>query len=137
MSEENEQPKNVSCFELSDGQVQLIASGGQPTYFYQLLDSNYKHKTYLILGASGTYTFLVNDLNNCTDTFSLQITEPEELIFDRKNPSFHSDIICFGGNEGQPKLKQVEVYLTIPIFLMVECPKALDYSPTYQQDYMH
>lgn len=92
--------QNVSCFGLSDGQVQLIATGGQPTYFYQLLDSTFQTQNTFDNLASGNYTFLVNDLNNCTDTFSLQITEPDELIL-IENPFFHSDIICFGGNEGQ------------------------------------
>ena len=128
--------QNVRCFGLSDGQVQLIASGGQPTYFYQLLDSTLQTQNIFDNLASGNYTFLVNDLNNCTDTFSLQITEPDELIL-IENPSFHSDIICFGGNEGQLQVEASGGLPNYTYFLDGGIPQSSGLFMTYQQDYMH
>lgn len=69
---------NVSCFGLSDAGLNLQVTGGVQTYSYSW--SNGSTSQNLAAVPAGTYQVIITDQNNCTDTASIAITEPAELV---------------------------------------------------------
>lgn len=86
---------DVVCFAESNGSASVLASGGTPTYSY--LWSNGQSTDILTSVVAGTYSVVVTDLNNCTSTSSVTITEPAELtgIISGTNSS------CAGAADGE------------------------------------
>ncbi len=73
---------NLTCFENATGSFQVIPTGGTPTYSYSWLKDNisYAGTTNSITGLSiGNYTVVVKDANNCTLSYSANITQPSAL----------------------------------------------------------
>jgi hypothetical protein len=70
--------KNVSCFQGSDGSIQVAASGGTPGYVYswQPVVGSGPFVTGLKIG---TVTVTVIDLKGCTQTQAITITEPTAI----------------------------------------------------------
>lgn len=79
---------NVSCFGLSDGTVDITVSGGTITSDY-----NYNWSTAngsgLVNGnadqsglSAGTYNLTVTDNNSCSETASIIINQPDEIVID-------------------------------------------------------
>jgi gliding motility-associated-like protein len=89
--------QDISCFGLSDGSVNAAASGGIPGYAYQW-DAATNNQT----GAdalnlpTGTYNVTVTDINSCTFTSSITVTEPPLLAV----VATSTDVVCFGNNDG-------------------------------------
>ncbi|MBL4577645.1 MAG: PKD domain-containing protein, partial [Flavobacteriales bacterium] len=75
---------DVSCFGNNDGIIDLVPTptGGTPPYAYVWLPSgiagNVQTATNL---AAGTDTVITTDLNGCTETTIVTVTEPAELLF--------------------------------------------------------
>jgi gliding motility-associated-like protein len=87
---------NVSCFGGNDGMASVVVSGGTPGYTYQWLPGGSTATNIFNLTAN-TYTLNVTDANNCTQTISVVITEPTQLV---TVTSSISNVSCFGGNNG-------------------------------------
>jgi len=70
--------KNVSCHGLSNGEVEVNASGGNAPYSYVWSSGQ---TTQFISGLSaGVYTATVTDAIGCTAEASIQITQPDLLM---------------------------------------------------------
>lgn len=94
---------NVSCNGLSDAEVTVSVDGGVSPYQYQWSNAILPTKT-LLQGSptnsnltAGTYTLAVTDLNACSVTYTVTITEPDELDVDLDT---QIDVSCFGGDDG-------------------------------------
>ncbi len=69
---------NVSCFNLTDGDIYITATGGTGTLSY-LWSTNAVTQNLLNVGA-GTYTVTVTDQNSCTAVASATIQQPGALL---------------------------------------------------------
>jgi hypothetical protein len=69
----------VQCFELNNGQISLVVTGGTGAYTYLWSDGNTsQNRTGL---APGTYSVTVTDANNCTQSLGgLEITQPAAAL---------------------------------------------------------
>ena len=81
---------NISCFGLNDGAVTLNILGGTSPYFEDWGISDSSALTV------GYHYFSVTDINNCSSSDSVQISEPTELIYSYSA----SNVSCFGFNDG-------------------------------------
>ncbi|MDZ4824429.1 MAG: T9SS type A sorting domain-containing protein [Flavobacteriales bacterium] len=70
---------DVTCFGFGNGQVNVTAAGGSPTYFYNIGLGNSTSGLFTSLGPM-LQTIIVTDLNDCADTVSVLISEPNELL---------------------------------------------------------
>ena len=88
---------NVSCYNGSNGSVNIDISGGTPPYNYQW---NNGATTQNITGiSSGTYAVTITDSKGCTSlTSSISVTQPQGAL--SAGASSVNDISCFGGNNG-------------------------------------
>jgi gliding motility-associated-like protein len=89
--------RDVSCFGLTDGQAEVVASGGTAGYTYQW---DYNAGTQISTRANnlgaGTYNVTVTDINLCESIGSITIYEPTEVL-----PSIvKTDVLCFGNSDG-------------------------------------
>jgi gliding motility-associated-like protein len=94
-----------TCFSDGDGQVQLFASGGTAPYTFDWPLFNIVGSVSSFSPATlseGTYTTIVEDVNGCTDTLLVVMTEPLEVTADITVVSSYNgyDIECNGGNNG-------------------------------------
>ncbi|MCE2846925.1 MAG: gliding motility-associated C-terminal domain-containing protein [Sphingobacteriales bacterium] len=79
---------NVACFGDSSGQVEIAAAGGTAPYF----------GAGTVGGLSaGTYSYIVTDLNGCSESISVTISEPAALV---ASSSAQVNASCFGNNDG-------------------------------------
>jgi len=85
---------NISCFNGSDGAINLTASGGTSGYTYKWNDgATDEDRTNL---SQGSYTVTATDVNGCTATATANIGQPNELIAS----TTATDASCFGSNNG-------------------------------------
>jgi len=95
----------ISCNGADDGSINLNVSGGTTDYSYAWTktgDASYSATSEDLSNLSpGTYNVTVTDANNCTDTASFTITEPDELTI--ADAGLSTAIDCFDGN-GQIKV---------------------------------
>ncbi|MEL1230914.1 MAG: SprB repeat-containing protein, partial [Candidatus Neomarinimicrobiota bacterium] len=94
---------NISCNGSDDGSIDLSVSGGTASYSYSWTGPNSFTSTNEDLTdlSPGTYTVIVTDANNCTDTESFTITEPDELLIQDATTS--TEIECYG-DDGEIKV---------------------------------
>ncbi len=92
--------ENITCSGEMDGVITLTVTGGTlqtmgcTDYLY---DWNTGETTKSITGlAAGTYTVTVSDCNGCSETQSIMVTEPDDLIA----TTFGVLPSCFGGSDG-------------------------------------
>jgi len=85
---------NVTCFGGTDGGATASSTGGTTPYFYSW--SNSDPDSILSNVGIGTYTVTVSDLNGCSDTAQVTITQPPQLTATISG----TDILCFGNNTG-------------------------------------
>lgn len=91
----------LSCFGLSDGSINAVATGGVNPFTYTaspdgitLLTS----ATGLFSNVSaGTFTVIATDANSCTATTTVSIGSPDSIT----TAASSIDITCFGFNDGQ------------------------------------
>lgn len=69
----------VSCFEGTDGSIDITANGGTGMLSY-LWDNGVGLIEDPENLSAGTYTVSVQDANNCTEVASVDVTEPEEIL---------------------------------------------------------
>jgi gliding motility-associated-like protein len=70
--------QSVSCFNGNNGYTELSASGGTAPYSYSW--SNNQSGNIQNSLSAGTYTITVSDAQGCTETATIQISEPDSLI---------------------------------------------------------
>ncbi|MFN3341755.1 MAG: gliding motility-associated C-terminal domain-containing protein [Flavobacteriales bacterium] len=89
---------NTLCNGGSDGIITFNApSGGTPPYQYSVDNGVTFQAGSVFTGlAAGTYNVVVRDGNNCTQTGTATIGQPNPLIIS----SSHTDLTCFGNNSG-------------------------------------
>ena len=86
---------NVSCFGNLDGTASIDVDGGAGGYTY--LWSNGNTTNTISNVAAGSYTVMVNDADNCSINFTVNITEPMELAGSISN----INVSCNGLSDGQ------------------------------------
>ena len=88
----------MSCFNGSDGSIDISPSGGVAPYTYSWSDfGNGKLRTDLV---AGKYTVIVTDNNNCEKSVEIEVeSAPQFNITPEVTP-----ITCFGANDGSIKL---------------------------------
>ncbi|MBK8845695.1 MAG: T9SS type A sorting domain-containing protein [Bacteroidetes bacterium] len=85
---------NISCFNGSNGTMDVVVSGGVPAYQFLWNDGNTdQNRTGL---SAGTYTVTVTDANGATKTKATSLTEPTELIVNCSS----TNITVFGSDNG-------------------------------------
>ena len=89
---------NASCFGLSDGGIDLTISSGTSPFNFSW--SNGAISEDLINVPAGIYSVAVIDLNNCSTTASITISEPTEIM----SIAATSNVKCNGGNDGSVNL---------------------------------
>jgi hypothetical protein len=91
--------KKVSCFDVPDGDVHAVVTGGTPAYRYKWSNSSF------VLGDTtehpfnlyrDDYTLVVTDFNGCTLTDSVRVEEPNPLVIDLEE----DDATCFRKPDG-------------------------------------
>ncbi|MCS6935707.1 MAG: gliding motility-associated C-terminal domain-containing protein [Chitinophagales bacterium] len=87
---------NVSCYGGSNGSVQVIASGGTPGYSYTWNTNPQQTNPTATNLVQGNYVVTVTDANNCSATFSTQITQPAAMSL----TTTAIDATCYAGGNG-------------------------------------
>lgn len=87
---------NVSCWGGNDGTATVSVSGGTPFYSYNWLPMGGNGPTGTGLSA-GTYTVNVIDLNGCSSSTTILITEPLQTL---SSTTSQSNVSCYGGTNG-------------------------------------
>lgn len=82
------------CQAGTQGSIDLNVSGGTPGYTYYWNNGEVTD-TITQLNA-GTYFCVVTDTNQCTDTISVTITDPDAVILTET----HTDVACYGDSTG-------------------------------------
>ncbi len=108
--------RNVSCFGIADGIVDVSVSGGVPPYSYNWLDGStaLSDTTQDLVGVGpGNYAVTVTDQNGCVSNEFLPVTSPDEFtgvvrLTDLTCPDAGSAILelcCYGSNTGSAVLE--------------------------------
>jgi hypothetical protein len=71
---------NAACLGESSGSVQLIGSGGTPTYTYSDDNVSFGSGNTFSGYAAGTYTLYARDLNGCSDSVEVTIGQPATAV---------------------------------------------------------
>ena len=89
---------NNLCFGDSTGSAEVTATGGNPPYLFNW--SNGVNSAQINNLISGTYAVTATDINGCTASTAIVISEPQAI-----NPIITStNIFCFGGNTGSAEV---------------------------------
>ncbi len=94
--------QNISCFGLSDGSALTNVSGGTGVYTYTW-STTPTQTTYAASNLSaGTYTVTIRDINNCTATNTVTLTQPTAVTSTAAVTSNYNgqNISCFGYSDG-------------------------------------
>ena len=90
--------KFISCYDGNDGILEAVTTGGVEPYNYDwspnVAISNDSIANNL---DQGVYDVTVTDVNGCTSSSQIILSEPDSLMASFEN----TDIICFGDNTGQ------------------------------------
>jgi hypothetical protein len=88
-------PVQVACTGALTGQVDLVVTGGTPTYTYAW--NNSAQSQDLLGVGTGLYSVVVTDANGCTASASTFLTQPTMSL---TASAAVSGVSCFGGNNG-------------------------------------
>jgi gliding motility-associated-like protein len=72
----------VSCFGEQDGTISVSANGGTPAYTYTLSTGSTNISGNFGSLSAGSYPYTVTDANGCTDTATVLVYEPMEVLVD-------------------------------------------------------
>lgn len=89
--------QQITCSGLTDGAVQLAASGGLAPYQFSIDGGPFQASGDFTGLAAGTYMFVIRDANGCTADTTIEITEPLPFtaVIDGTD-----DVTCHGGSDG-------------------------------------
>jgi gliding motility-associated-like protein len=92
---------NVSCYSFDDAQATVIPTGGTPGYTF-LWDVNAGSQTSGTATGltAGSYSVVVTDINGCTATIGVTITQPAELVTNKTTV----DVLCKGESTGSAEV---------------------------------
>ncbi len=76
---------NVNCNGGADGTADISITGGSGTYTIEWSDASLNGQEDPTTLSAGTYTIMVIDSDNCTDSETFEITEPEALSLQTDN----------------------------------------------------
>ena len=68
-------------------------------YLYQINNGSLVSSQIFTGLSAGIYSVSVLDANNCLDTISVNITQPNQIILS-ENLNNHQDVTCFSGSDG-------------------------------------
>src|SRR5690606_22724501 len=88
---------DATCHGSADGSITVTAQDGTPGYHYSLDGTTFQANNLFEGLAAGDYTITVRDANGCTETASIAINEPDELLA----TAAAVDITCHGSADGQ------------------------------------
>jgi PKD repeat protein len=71
---------DAACLDSTSGIVELIGTGGTPTYLYSDDNSNFNAASVFAGYAAGSYTLYGQDLNGCSDSIDVVIGEPSTSV---------------------------------------------------------
>ncbi|MES2565731.1 MAG: gliding motility-associated C-terminal domain-containing protein [Bacteroidota bacterium] len=69
----------AKCFGTPTGTINVVGSGGTPTYSYNLNGGSYQASTVFVNQTAGTYLMGIRDANGCNATQTVTITQPTAL----------------------------------------------------------
>ncbi len=69
----------VKCFGTATGTINVVGSGGTPTYSYNLNGGAYQVSSTFVNQSAGTYLMGIKDANGCTATQTVIVTQPPAL----------------------------------------------------------
>ena len=90
--------RNVSCFGLSDGFVQVEAQGGYPPYRYAWQGGTFSKVLAYDNLPEGTYQLVIRDSMDCEVTVETFVSQPEVLT---ATAEVLQHVSCFGGSDAQ------------------------------------
>jgi len=76
--------KNSSCPEKSDGEIEIFVTGGIPPYNYNWTGFS-SQSSFIETLSSGFYSIVVTDLNNCSISSEIEITDLYEVCISASN----------------------------------------------------
>ncbi len=86
---------DVNCFGFNDGAIDVSVTGGTTNYAYSWSSGQGSEDISAVL--AGNYTITVTDLNNCMESASFTIQQPNLPL---NVTTFTTDVLCFGGTTG-------------------------------------
>jgi len=95
--------QNISCYGLTDGSALVTASGGTGSYSYSWTTVPTKTTAAISNLGAGTYTVTIKDLNNCSITNTITLTQSTAITATASVTSNYNGqaISCFGYNDGE------------------------------------
>ena len=72
-------PTDLSCFESQDGQIYILATGGNPYYEYSINQSDFSNANIIHGLPAGNYEVVVRDTNECATIANTELFEPDSL----------------------------------------------------------
>ncbi len=93
----NETFENITCFGYSNGKIIITPTGGTLPYNYLWSHSTVFTDSLAENLDAGNYSVSVIDGNNCVEISSIDITQPDPLVFDL---FIKDDITCYGDEDG-------------------------------------
>jgi hypothetical protein len=100
---------NVTCNGGSNGSVTLSATGGNPslspangTYQYRIGSGAWQASPTFNGLSAGSYTFSVKDINNCTDSVVISVTEPTVVTLSVLGQTNTTITVSGSGGNGGP-----------------------------------
>ncbi len=89
---------NPNCFNLADGSIDIISSGGTPPFNYHW---NNEYETCLVTNLiPGTYSVTVTDDNECSQSDTYSIIEPDKLDLTFTT----TDLSCYNNPNGSVQM---------------------------------
>ena len=123
----------TSCNSYSDGQVDVIVSGGTPNYTYSWNCIPLQNNANAVFLPAGTYLLSVTDANNCTDTISQTIIEPLAVPVSILSST---TTVCSGGSVNLQANGAVNYNWSPPIWLSSSVGVNVVSTPNTSVDYM-
>ena len=100
---------DVSCFNFTDGSIDVTVSGSVPPYTFEW--NTFSSLEDLLFVGSGTYNLIIEDLNGCIDSLDIYLSEPTSLQIQSNYPAFTNT--C---NDGQDGFIDLSVSGSVPIY---------------------
>lgn len=71
---------DAACLDSTSGSIQLIGTGGTPTYVYSSDNTSFSSTSLFEGYGAGTYTLYAQDLNGCSDSLDVTVGQPATSV---------------------------------------------------------